>query len=411
MTRRRTSQRGAALLLVLVAVAVLTALAVDLAYESRVSLRIAANARDELRASASARGGVALARVVLSLQQKIDAAIPASGGAGKGLPSFPRPQLWRLIPVGDSLATGLFGGPGGAPIAAAAEGEDRRRGEGFDVDVDDEARKVNVQLDTSGTLLAAQVRALYQLVCDPRWDALFDRDDANGMRVSRQDLLVYLRDWVDPLDVASALAAGFPPGGCEIVVPAVPFENGFGDENYPYDRGEDRYRVKNARMDSLAELHLVAGVSDAFMAAFGDAITVYPPRDARQNPNDPRPEALLLNAAVAADPPGQPELRNPEFLVRLQRLFLEKTFGGLLSLTPADFGDLVEAAGVTVNKVQLSPQSTQNPFTDRSTTFRLRAVGRAGDVAKTLDVVVWMTDPAKNAPETTPGRIVHWSEE
>jgi len=408
MARRGTGERGAALLLVMVAVAVLTALAVDLAYESRVSLRIAANARDELRAAALAEGGVALSRLVLSLQQQIDA-IPSAPGA----PALPRPQLWRLIPVGDGLAAGLFGGPAEAPRAAAPEGGALPRAEGFDVDIDDEARKVNVQLEALGTssaLLGAQVRALYQLVCDPRWDALFDRDDANGLRVSRQDLLVYLRDWVDPLDVASALAAGFPAGGCEIVIPASPFEDGFGDENFPYDRGEDRYRVKNARMDSLAELYLVAGVTDAFMAAFGDAITVYPPRDAKRNVNETRPDLLLQNAAIVADPQDQPELRNPEFLVRLHQLVLEKTLGGILAMTPAEFGDLVAAAGVTVNKPLLAPQSTQNPFTDRSTTFRLRAVGRAGDVAKTLDVVVWMTDKP-GAPVTTPGRVVHWREE
>mgnify|MGYP001764534641 CR=1 FL=1 len=35
------------------------------------------------------------------------------------------------------------------------------------------------------------VLALYQLVCDPRWDPLFDREDANGTRISRQDLLMH----------------------------------------------------------------------------------------------------------------------------------------------------------------------------------------------------------------------------
>jgi general secretion pathway protein K len=272
---------------------------------------------------------------------------------------------------------------------------------------------VNVQLEALGTansaLLGAQVRALYQLVCDPRWDALFDREDANGLRASRQDLLVYLRDWVDERDVASALAAGFPPGGCAIVIPQNPFEEGFGDENFPYDRGEDRYRVKNARMDSLAELHLVAGVTDAFMAAFGDAITVYLPRDAKRNVNETDPRRLLENAAAVADPQDQAELLNPEFAVRLHQLVLEKTFGGIVSMSPGDFGQLVQAAGVTVNANLLNEASPQSPFTDRSTAFRLRAVGRAGDVAKTLDVVVWLDKPG--TPVTTPGRIVHWREE
>ena len=44
-------ERGAALVVAMVALALLSALAVDLAYESRVRLQIAANGRDELRAS------------------------------------------------------------------------------------------------------------------------------------------------------------------------------------------------------------------------------------------------------------------------------------------------------------------------------------------------------------------------
>jgi general secretion pathway protein K len=401
MGRGRTGERGAALLIVMVAVAVLTVLAVDLAYETRVSLRIAANARDDLRATALAKGGVALSRLVLSFQQQIDSA----GSTAQGAASMPRPQLWRLVPVGDALADGLFGGPG-APRATPPEGGGPvPRGEGFDVDIDDEARKVNVQLDALRGTIAAQVQALYQLVCDPRWDALFDRDDANGIRVSRQDLLVYLRDWIDPGEQASALTAGFPAGGCAIVVPQPPFEDGFGDENFPYDRGEDRYRAKNARMDSLAELHLVAGVTDAFMAAFGDAITVYLPPDAKPNVNQIDAERLLENAMLVADAQGQAALLNAETRALLHKSVLETTFGGFLSMSSAYFVQLVvDTAGGTARP------NMDKYFTDRSTTFRLRAVGRAGDVAKTLDVVVWMQDKP-GTPVTTPGRIVHWREE
>ena len=72
MSRPRTSERGAALLIVMVAVAVLTALAADLAYESQVSLRIAANARNELQATYLAKSGIAVSRLVLAFQQELD---------------------------------------------------------------------------------------------------------------------------------------------------------------------------------------------------------------------------------------------------------------------------------------------------------------------------------------------------
>jgi len=418
MTRRaHTGERGAALLVVMVAVAVLTALAVDLAYDTRVSLRIAANARDELQASYLARSGVSLSRFVLSFQQEVDDALPRLGG--KIAP--PRPQVWRLVPVGSELAAGLFGRGGPPPARAPATGAAHPEGTaaagpppgGFDAVMDDEGLKVNVQLDAqlrTGNL-GPQVQAIYQLICEPRWDALFDRDDENGVRVSRHELLVHLRDWVDDDEQGSALNASFPPGTCVMITPQSPFEPGFTDENFPYDRGEDRYRAKNARMDSLAELHLVAGVTDAFMAAFGDAITVYLPREAKRNVNETDRARLLELAKIMAGPPSQPALYDPAFAERLQRLVLERTLGGILSITPADLGQLVEAAGVRVNPNMVKDGSNQNIFTDRSSVFRIRATGRAGDVTKTLEAMVRYDKATPGQVEKIPGRLVHWREE
>src|SRR5512132_2286869 len=103
MSGARTGERGAALLIVMVAVAVLTVLAADLAYEARVSLQIAANARNELQATYLAKSGVALSRLVLQFQGELDATMqaPATGGAGM---SFPRPQIWKIAPVNAELA-------------------------------------------------------------------------------------------------------------------------------------------------------------------------------------------------------------------------------------------------------------------------------------------------------------------
>jgi general secretion pathway protein K len=394
--RATASERGAALLVVLVAVAVVTVLAVDLAYDTRVSLRIAGNARDELQATYLAKSGVALSRLVLSFQQDLDAAFP---GAIPGGLAPPRPQIWRLVPVGSTLAANLFGERPPPPPSAASAGPERAPegaaagppSGGFEATIDDEGRKVNVQLDALGIsnagLLAAQVQAFWQLVCDPRWDAIFDREDENGQRYSRQDVIVYLKDWVDPDEVGSALAASFPTT-CVMITAGNPFEQGFTDENFPYQRGEDRYRAKNARMDSLAELYMVAGVTDAFMAAFGDDLTVYLPRDAKRNVNTTDRARLLDLARIVADPPGQPVLYDAEFPDRLQKVVMERTFGGIFSLTPQDFGQIVGALGVKVNPNTFSETNPQNPFTDRSTVFQIRVAGRSGDVTKVLEAVV-----------------------
>jgi general secretion pathway protein K len=432
----RRAERGAALLVVMVAVAILTALAVQLAYETRVELQIAGNARDQLRAEHLARSGVALSRLVLALQQQIDAATqppPGQSSSGRGagqapvVPTMPNVRLWSAVPVSSGLAQALFGGGAGAVAPA-----DRAEGEGaeplaaarfgdfegaFATTIEDEGSKVNAQLDALGTgWLGPQVVGLWQLVCDPRFDVLFDRDDANGARVSRQDLVMHLRDWTDEDEETSALVASFPGPACMMLAPSNPFEKGFGDEDAPYDRGDERYKAKNARFDSLDELHLVAGVTDAFMAAFGDRLTVYMPINAKRTIDPMNPAGLLELAMGIADPPGQPILYDPEFALLLQRTVLEQSMGGLLGLPGAQFVQLVAALGVQVSPAASNPASPQNFLGDRSSVYRVRATGAAGDVEAHIDAVVsFASDPTQPrggaAAGQNAGRLIRWREE
>ena len=398
-------ERGAALLTVMVTVAVLTAMAVELAYSSRVSLQIAANARDELRASYAARSGVSLARLVLSFQQQIDAA-----GAMGGNLALPRVQLWNLVPVTSALADGLF---------PAAPGKGGAGGTAFDARVEDEALKVNAQLKgflgTGDLKLWQRTQSLYQLVCDARWDPLFDREDDRGNKTSREDLLVHLRDWVDENERTSDLAvAAGSAATCGLVVKQPPFVDAFGDENQLYDKGDDRYRANNAYMDSLDELYLVAGIGDAFMTAFQDNLTVYLSQSAKQNVNTTDRQRILLNARLIADQPLDPMFQDPAFADRLVKAMMERTLGGILSITPKDFGQLVALAGVKTNASLLGTGTGTGPndaLTDRSDTFRIRAKGTAGTVTTGIDAVVRMEQTQPGTPIAAPGRLVHWREE
>ena len=443
----------------MVTVAVLTAVAVELAYSSRVSLQIAANARDELRASYAARGGVNLARLVLSFQQQLDGAAGLGGGApnlaslasaagganAAGLAGalaglaggMPRVQLWNHVPVTSELGEGLFPTatqataatpaiPATAATAATPATPATAAGRGgagavtFDARVEDEGTKVNAQLDGfvqgADRKVLQRTQTLYQLFCDAKWDPLFDREDAKGNKVTREGLLVNLRDWVDDNERTSELNRGGSPANCGLVVGAPPFVDAFGDENQPYDKGEARYRAKNAHMDSLDELYLVAGIGDAFMAAFRDNLTVYLPFNAKQNVNVTDRQRLLDNARAIADQPLNPMFLDPTFADRLQKAVMERTLGGILSITPKDFQTLVELAGVKTNPAAVGGSGTStgnDALTDRSDTFRIRAKGTAGAVTTGIDAVVRMesVQQTMGQPMAAPGRLVHWREE
>lgn len=453
--RRRQGERGAALLLVMVAVAILAVLGADLAYETRVRLQIAGNARDALRAEALARSGVAMSRLVLTLQAQVDQASgqmcgalnaltgqatgqPQGGplgqlGGAQGGAGCPRLQLWSAIPVSSGLIQALFGGAAGgddrahrppAPTAEAPQEAGARAptiafGEfegAFDAKISDEGTKVNLQLDALAVsgLLGGQVEAYLRLVCDPKWDPLFDREDANGQKWSRQDVAVHLRDWTDGDPVSSSLAASYPGGGqCSFVVPQRPFEQGTSDENFPYDRGPERYKAKNARLDSLDELHLIGGIGDAFMAAFGDLVTVYLPKDAGLNVNADTIEGQLLVARLMADPAALPLLADPAFPKRLHDALSAVRMGGLLTITGTQFAGVLAALGVPPRQ-DLLRQGAKTPFTDRSSIYRIQSVGLVGDVEKKIDAVVSFEQAQNQGPDANkplPGRLIRWREE
>jgi general secretion pathway protein K len=403
-------ERGAALLLVLLVVAVVTVLAMELAYDTRISLQIAANARDELRASYQARGAVALSRLVLHFQQRLDQAggaasqfLAGAAASAGGQATSPIPQgafsfrLWDAIPV-DSVAMGLLLGTKDAKARLGSDGS-------FHATIEDEERKVNVsQLAGLSTVSGPQLQRFLIAVRDPRFDVLFDREDEVGNRLTRRDVAVALRDWVD--EDATTSVIGLKPGA--------PFENGFGDENQYYDRGEDRYRAKNARFDSLDELYLVAGLGDAFMAAFGDHLTVYPDVNATTNINTSDPEQVLVNALLMSDPPGvpQPPLLDPAFPLKLDMALRLARPLPFMTITVQQFATVLQALGVKLQPIFLQAQNTdtRSPFGNTSSTFTIRATGKAGGVEKTIDAVVTMDDRAGQLQGDL-GRLLHWRED
>ncbi len=453
--------RGAALLVAMTSIAILTAVSVDLAYDARVSLQVAANARDELRAHYLAKSAVSMSRLVLHFQQQLDAtagalqtglsgaaaATPGIAGALSGLLGGAKlsVRLWDMVPI-DSGAAALFLGGGErareaaappAPVAGtgsgppppgaaaggaapgavgAGPGADPSRAAGarrafgdvegsFHATIEDEERKVNLrQFDGIGAFPSAQTTRLAQLVRDAKWDFLFDEDDANGLRISRRELFGAIRDWQD-LDETSSIYTGDP---------AKPFEAGFSDENYAYDRLPARYKAKNAPFDSQDELYLVAGVSDAFMGAFGDKLTVYPDVGAGINVNTDDPQQLLVNALLMSDPPGvaQPALADPAFLTTLQAALALVRPLPFMSISPQQFASALQALGVKVQPLYLQAVNTdrRSPFGDRSSTFRIRAVGVAGDVRSTIEAVVTFDRRAEGLAQDQ-GRLLHWHEE
>jgi general secretion pathway protein K len=432
--RRDRRQRGVALIIAVVAITLLTVVATEFAYNTRVDLQLASNQRDELQATYMARSGVALSRLLLRFQKQVDqtpipnlGAIAGSllggGGAqagGQQPASSLNIQLWKLARVDCHMLKGMVAGggaegegeseessdrpalheedeEGGAELALAPE---RRSFGGFSgcflATISDEEEKLNLhRLNAgSGDALPTAMR-LMDLLGDKRFEFLFSREDAHGVRVTPQDVVIALKDWVDEDQVQSALNLNDSVN---------PLSSGFSDEGGPYSRFEPRYQPKNARFDSMDELYRVHGVNDRFMAAFRDRLTVYPDVNSKPNVNTDDPLMMYMAILSAADPARpDPRLRDPVFVQELiSRIRAARAFS-FFGMGVADFVTAIEGAGIAVNPTLKANVAGNRLLGDKSTTFSIKSVGEAGSVQKTISAVIKLDDGL--------GKLLYWREE
>lgn len=470
--RSNRSERGVAMLLVLVGIAVLALVANEVRYNSVVELRLATNQRDELRAHYLAKSGIGMSRLMLRFQKQLDAInIPnlggmlqglmggAAGGAG-GLAGLLQggggaAALAGLLGSGAGAggAAGLLSALGGGGAGGAAGGgsvsiqlwkmakidchmlaqmvpeydekgaplktsvldkkfdfdkempelgqaqSNRRFGSFtgcFDTVITDEEERINLaRLDAPQGAARALLAQLVTTLGDKKYEFLFEKEDSNRVKVTPVEVITNLRDWVDEDETGSTL--NFSTQGD-------PFLKGFSDENGGYVKYDPAYRAKNARFDSLDEVFMVHGVNDRFMAAFKEKFTVYPNVNSRLNINTDDPILLEVAIRSVADPlRPDPRMADPIFMDTLIKKIRSARVFALFGMSAADFVNLVGAAGIPVNPTIQNNVQGNTFIGDKSTTYRVRVTGSAGDVTRTITAVVRLDDAL--------GRLVYWREE
>lgn len=449
------AERGVALLMVILAIAILTAVAVEFSYNSRVDLELATNQRDELQAHYLAESGIGMSRLLLKFQKQVDAIqMPniaglmqqfmgggsAPGGAagatpgGTGAAAPPASlniQLWRIAHVDCHMLQGLIpANAGGTALGnvslqakgrtAAASRSVSSSGRSYDEEfpelaakqsrmsfgtfqgcfstkIEDEEQKLNVnQLDS--VLLTEQATGLklMAMLADKRFDFVFDTEDANHVKVPPQEVLINLRDWVDQDQTGATL---------NLTGTGNFFLKGSSDENGNYSRYTPSYHAKSSHFDSLDELYMVHGVNDRFMAAFRDRLTVYPDLNTGLNINSDDPVMLYMSILAVGDPQRpDPRLKDPLFVDGIIQRIRQARVMSFFGMSTSDFVTIVQAAGIAVNSSITTSTTQPNRFvTDKSSTFKIRSTGEAGHVRRTIEAVVRLDDGL--------GRLVHWKEE
>lgn len=446
--KRAQQERGVAMLLVLVGIAVLALVANEVRYNSVIELRLATNQRDELRAHYLAKSGISMSRLMLRFQKQLDAiqipnlmgmlgpllsgltgqqppgaapganplAALSGGGAGGGSMSI---QLWRMAKIDCHMLQQMVPeyDEKGAPLKAAPSSKSKKfdfddempelgqaqaqRRFGaftgcFDTVITDEEERINLsKLDAPALTATSLLVQLATTLGDKKYEFLFEKEDSNRVKVTPVEVITNLRDWIDEDESGSTL--NFSGSG-------EPFLKGFSDENGGYVKYDPQYRAKNARFDSLDELFLVHGINDRFMAAFKDKLTVYPDVNARLNINTDDPILLEVAIRSVADPLKQdPRLGDPIFMDTLIKKIRAARIFALFGMSAADFINIIAAAGIPVNPSIQNNVQGNRVVGDKSLTYRVRVTGTAGDVTRTITTVVRLDDGL--------GRLVYWREE
>jgi general secretion pathway protein K len=388
---RARDESGIALLMVLVTIAILSAIVVEFVYQTRVDVQIAANVRDRVKAYYLARSAINFSRLILHFQGQIDR---MTGGTLK---------LYHLIPIESDLAKAFTSGEMGEAFGLQDMELEKKRGFGdfsgsFSASIEDEYAKININaLDNLASVAAPTAAQVLALIGSPRYLAMYETDDANGQQNTPAGIVIAMHDWIDKdtsVDGFQSEMIARDPFSQPVV-----FTPGTSAEDANYDMLRQPYKSKNNPFLSLQELHLVRGIGDDFMEEFGDRLTVYSDPNLLVNlnsVNDPMTMLSLLcmqpdNLALCT------EQGLPQMLEVLAQFF---EFRNIMQWTTFMVPDNKTIAGFFDS---LGPTFSQYfmknlaPFSD---TFKVKASGQVGEVTVNIETVV------KN---TTAGQeIMYW---
>jgi general secretion pathway protein K len=261
MRKKRRNQRGVALILVLGSIAIMTVMLTEFQDDATSELSAALADRDALKAEYLARSGVALSRLLIASEPVIR--------QGLSFFSLALGQKPAQVPVWEfsDRILGAFNDKEGSADFASLTSTDLTKGKNlgieggrFDVDIVDEDSKLNVNTASRGdpftqTRVAQQLLAL---MMGDQYNPMFEQRDRDGNFTDRATVCGAIIDWADPDEDMNA---------CN---PRTAAPTSHATEDISYQLLKKPYFRKNAAYDSLEELHLIRGVSDAFWSTFID---------------------------------------------------------------------------------------------------------------------------------------------
>jgi general secretion pathway protein K len=409
--RGRGMERGIALVMVMGAIAILTVMLAEFQDETSAELAAASAQRDGLQAEYSARSALNLSRLLIASEPSLRKSIAPLFMLMKRNP--PQLPLWSFS---DRLL-GIFNDPDTSKGSAAQLGVDPLQGKNlalpqgaWELSIVDEDSKINMNLGAANEIAHIRLaKEIMGLISPIQYDALFSQKDGSGQLNDRFQTCASIIDWADVDE------NGF---NCNLQQTTAAQSAGIEDNYYSLMLPKP-YRRKNAPYDSLAELHMVRGVSEDFWATFIDPSPEDPQKrvvtvwgQGAVNVNTANAQTLLavvcagakIDAPLCNDP-----IQMGTFLTGVT-MARGITMGAPLFGSPKDFtsamsgqgqiGPLLTAMGMTPVQFQ-SVADFQKSITTESKMFSVYAVGIKKGYRRETRVKIHTVLDFRNAPSLT----------
>lgn len=318
MKTKRKSQRGIALMVVMICIAITIVISSEFGTQTNVDIGAAANYRDQMRAHFLARSAQNLAELVIRIQQRLDNIKELAGQvqitdfADQLVLPFcgDAEQVRDMIGFSTDQIKGM-----GAEVGTC----------GFNGPFTTEDDKINVSCVNENLQTEKMISSVIDgLVYFQAYDPVFEESDAEGWRRDRRTQVDAITDYID-----------------KDAVRGVGSDNRGTSEDYGYESLKDHYLPKNNYIDTIGELKLVRGVDDRFWQLFGNSFTVY--GSCKINLRSVTNVQLIASVLyLAAKNPSDPVLQDPQKLFLLASIVAKAKQFGETFAKPEDFVSFVK---------------------------------------------------------------------
>ncbi|MCK5808613.1 general secretion pathway protein GspK [bacterium] len=382
MIKRTLSKRekGVALLLVIVIIAIMLPIVTDMNYEARTEFMIAMNYKEKAETLVLAQSGITFAVTVFDLQKQLESMMKALGGKSSSTGSF---ELWDIIPFDTALLRSFTQAGPFLDIedmtdkeALEKQGEDNAGTDGgetgdaifdfpgdFKLDFTNEDQKINLNSINFGGIKTV-TKMLESVIAPEEYDFIFEENTNRHEFVDRVELVQNIVDWIDKDSDRYSDNEKYAGGGAEQSL---------------YDDFTPQYQVKNAGLDSIPELRMIYGVNDVIYRLIAPNVTIY--STGKINISK-APSSMLesLIRAYAKDPSLGIFYDRRQMREFMGKILMRKTRDGWSK--PKDFIKSVQEEGVQLNR------AISKIITTKGRIYRIRSVGSKNGVESWIEIVV-----------------------